>query len=333
MRVRLTVEGLGQTFDGLGDCGLVAGYLDGEGAAAVAAVDRIERPLVGRVTSGCKGWATSQDGHAQSKRGHKQHCCFLIHQNPSLGGRCENKHGEKNTSIIRPILCANDFFVKSCWAFVSRPACLQALRAQQSARLPKAIKTKNTTTTILSYLTKSEVDALLAVPDQNTVTGRRDHVMILVFSTGLRVRELIGLTQQDLQLSTPVHLLCHGKGRKDRITPLNKETTRALRTLRAARPDALPRDPIFTAQGSSRALGRDAIAARLRLYCAAATATSPSLKNKTITPHTLRHTTAMRMLEAGIDITTIALWLGHESTQATQAYLHADLGMKERALA
>ena len=197
-----------------------------------------------------------------------------------------------------------------------------------------AIKTKNMTTTVLSYLTRPEVDALLAAPDQNTATGRRDYVMILVFiTTGLRVSELTGLTQQDLQLSKPAHLLCHGKGRKDRITPLNKETTRALREFGAGRPDALPHDPIFTAQGSTKALGRDAIAARLRLYCAAAATTCPSLKNKTVTPHTLRHTTAMRMLDAGIDITTIALWLGHESTQATQAYLHADLGMKERAMA
>ncbi|TDW29791.1 tyrosine-type recombinase/integrase [Cryobacterium psychrophilum] len=196
-----------------------------------------------------------------------------------------------------------------------------------------AIKTKNTNTTVLTYLTRPEVDALLTAPDQNTATGRRDHVIILVFiTTGLRVSELTGLTQQDLQLSKPAHLLCHGKGRKDRITPLNKETTRALQEFGAGRPPALPHDPLFTAQGSAKALGRDAIAARLRLYCAAAATTCPSLKSKTVTPHTLRHTTAMRMLDAGIDITTIALWLGHESTQATQAYLHADLGMKERAM-
>jgi len=185
-----------------------------------------------------------------------------------------------------------------------------------------AIKTKNTSTTVLTYLTSPEVNALLAAPDQETATGRRDHVMILVFiTTGLRVSELTALTQQDLQLSKPAHLLCHGKGRKDRITPLNKETTSALRKFGARRLDALPHDHIFTAQGSAKPLGRDAIAARLRLYRAAAAATCPSLKNKTVTPHTLRHTTAMRMLDAGIDITTIALWLGHESTQATQAYL------------
>lgn len=197
-----------------------------------------------------------------------------------------------------------------------------------------AIKTKNTSTTVLTYLTDPEVNALLAAPDQETATGRRDHVMILVFiTTGLRVSELTALTQQDLQLSKPAHLLCHGKGRKDRITPLNKETTSALREFGTRRPDALPRDYVFTAQGSTKPLGRDAIAARLRLYCAAAATTCASLTNKTVTPHTLRHTTAMRMLDAGIDITTIALWLGHESTQATQAYLHADLGMKERAMA
>lgn len=197
-----------------------------------------------------------------------------------------------------------------------------------------AIKSKKTTTTVLTYLTDPEVDALLRAPDQTTTTGRRDHAIILVFlTTGLRVSELTALTRQELQLSKPAHLLCHGKGRKDRITPLNKQTTIALREWVDRRPDAHPQDPIFAAQGSARAIGRDAIAARLRIDCAAAATLCPSLANKTVTPHTLRHTTAMRMLDAGIDITTIALWLGHESTQATQAYLHADLGMKERAMA
>jgi site-specific recombinase XerD len=197
-----------------------------------------------------------------------------------------------------------------------------------------AIKSKKTTTTVLTYLTDPEVDALLRAPDRTTTTGRRDHAIILVFlTTGLRVSELTVLTRQDLQLSKPAHLLCHGKGRKDRITPLNKQTTIALREWVARRPDAHPQAPIFTPQGSTRAISRDAIAARLRVHCAAAAILCPSLANKTVTPHTLRHTTAMRMLDAGIDITTIALWLGHESTQATQAYLHADLGMKERAMA
>ena len=218
-------------------------------------------------------------------------------------------------------------------AFFAYAAYLHPEHADVIARV-LAIKSKKTSTTLLTYLTGPEADALLRAPDQTTMTGQRDHAIILVFlTTGLRVSELATLTLQDLQLSKPAYLLCHGKGRKDRITPLNKLTTRALREWVERSTGGQPQDPVFTPQGSTRAISRDAIAARLRVHCATAAALCPSLESKTVTPHTLRHTTAMRMLDAGIDITTIALWLGHESTQATQAYLHADLGMKERAMA
>lgn len=197
-----------------------------------------------------------------------------------------------------------------------------------------AIKSKKASSSLLTYLTEDEIQALLAVPDRATKIGSRDYVIMLVLiTTGLRVAELTALTQQDLKLEGPAHLLCHGKGRKDRITPLNQPTTAALRQWLAQGPSKSPDSPVFTAQGSTRPISRDAVAARIRHHAGtAANAHCPSLATKNITPHTLRHTTAMRMLDAGIDITTIALWLGHESTQSTQAYLHADLGMKERAL-
>jgi integrase/recombinase XerD len=215
-------------------------------------------------------------------------------------------------------------------AFFAYAAYLHPEHADLIARV-LAIKSKKTSTTVLTYLTDPEVDALLRAPDQTTLTGRRDHAIILVFlTTGLRVSELAASTLQDLQLSKPAYLLCHSKGR---ITPLNRLTTLALRDWVERRTNSQPQDPVFTAQGSIRALGRDAIAARLRVHCATAAALCPSLQSKTVTPHTLRHTCAMRMLDAGIDITSIALWFGHESSQATQAYLHADLGMKERAMA
>lgn len=195
-----------------------------------------------------------------------------------------------------------------------------------------AIRTKKTTTTILTYLTDVEAQALLAAPDRSKVTGRRDHVIMLtLITTGLRVGELTALTRQDLHLVKPAHLCVHGKGRKDRITPLNPPTVTALAGWLAEN-TAGPTSPVFTAQGRTSTISTDAIAARLRLHTQTASATCPSLLRKNITPHTLRHTTAMRMLDAGIDITTIALWLGHESTASTQAYLHADLGMKQRAL-
>lgn len=196
-----------------------------------------------------------------------------------------------------------------------------------------AIQTKNTHSTIVTYLTDPEVDALLNGPNRATRTGRRDHVILLtLITTGLRVGELIALTQRDLHLTRPAHLRVHGKGRKDRITPLNPATATALRRWNAENPVNHEHNPVFTAQGATTAISTDAIAARIRVHTTTAAATCPTLLGKNVTPHTLRHTTAMRMLDAGIDITTIALWLGHESTESTQPYLHADLGMKQRAL-
>lgn len=195
-----------------------------------------------------------------------------------------------------------------------------------------ASRTKNTHTGVLTYLTRAESNALLQAPDQSTRIGCRDHTIILVLTaTGLRVSELIGLTHRDLQLTKPAHLLCHGKGRKDRVTPLSPAAAEALRrwiTLTPHKPD----DPVFTSTSSTRAISADSVASRIRKHAATAALSCPTLIAKTITPHTLRHTTAMRMLEAGIDITTIALWLGHESTQTTQIYLHADLALKEKAM-
>ncbi len=196
-----------------------------------------------------------------------------------------------------------------------------------------AIRSKKATTTILTYLTDSEVQALLKAPDQTTRTGRRDHaIMQTLIATGLRVGELTALTYQDLRLTKPSHLVVHGKGRKDRITPLNTTTVSTLRRWQTEHPDQIGTSALFSAQGSTKPISVDAIAARVRAHTSTAAATCHSLASKNTSPHTLRHTCAMRMLAAGIDLTTIALWLGHESTEATQAYLHADLGMKQRAL-
>jgi integrase/recombinase XerD len=196
-----------------------------------------------------------------------------------------------------------------------------------------AIQTKNTRRAILTYLTDPEVDALLSSPDQTTWTGRRDHAMLLTLvSTGLRVGELIALTHADLHRAKPAHLCVHGKGRKDRITPLSPATAATLRRWVTQSTADQPDSPVFSAQASTTPISTDAIAARLRVHATRAATTCPTLAGKNVTPHTLRHTTAMRMLDAGIDLTTIALWLGHESTESTQPYLHADLGMKQRAL-
>jgi len=195
-----------------------------------------------------------------------------------------------------------------------------------------AIPAKRFDQALVTFLTDPELDALLAAPDRSTPVGRRDHAMILLAAqTGLRVSELTGLTCSDIRLGTGAHVNCIGKGRKQRITPLTQQTVAVLRVWtreRAGRPD----DPLFTT-ATGRALSRDAVEHRLAKYAASAATACPSLQTKTITPHVLRHTAAMRLLRAGVDTTVIALWLGHEQIRTTQIYLHADLALKEKALA
>ncbi|WP_125617097.1 tyrosine-type recombinase/integrase [Specibacter cremeus] len=196
-----------------------------------------------------------------------------------------------------------------------------------------AIARKNTDSTLMTYLNENEVHALLAAPNRATWTGRRDHLMILMMiTTGLRVSEITSLTRADTQPDAPgAHIACHGKGRKDRITPLETGTANELHTWFRENPGP-PTAPIFTANGTNRPMTTDAVAQRIKHHSLGAAATCPSLATRKITPHILRHTTAMRMLAAGIDITTIALWLGHESPASTRPYLHADLQIKQRAL-
>lgn len=186
--------------------------------------------------------------------------------------------------------------------------------------------------TDITYLTEPEVTALLHAPDQNSSAGRRDHALIQVaVTTGLRVSELTGLRGGDVHLGTGAHALAHGKGRKDRVTPLDQQTVTVLRDLLTAM--ATTSDGFVFATRTGTQMSRDAVAARLTLHAMTAAASCPSLTGKTITPHVLRHTAAMRLLAAGIDSTVIALWLGHESIDTTQVYLHADLATKENALA
>jgi integrase/recombinase XerD len=185
---------------------------------------------------------------------------------------------------------------------------------------------------LVTFLTEPELDALLAVPAQSTSTGRRDRALLaLAAQTGLRVSELIGLQCADVHLGAGAHVSCLGKGRKQRITPLTSGIIAVLRVWLAERAGQ-PTEPLFTTQ-AGMALSRDALEHRLAKYVEIAARTCPSLGQKTITMHVLRHTAAMRLLRAGIDTSVIALWLGHEQIETTQIYLHADLQLKERALA
>lgn len=195
-----------------------------------------------------------------------------------------------------------------------------------------AIPPKRFDRALITYLTEPEVDALLAACDQGTWTGRRDHALLLLAAqTGLRVSELTGLTHADIHLGAGAHVACHGKGRKDRITPLTSATIAVLRDWFNEQ-HATPTAPLFpTRRGAT--LSRDAVEHRLAHYAAQAAKDCPSLRGKTITAHVLRHTTAMRLLHAGVDTSVIALWLGHVNVDTTQIYLQADLELKEKALA
>jgi site-specific recombinase XerD len=195
-----------------------------------------------------------------------------------------------------------------------------------------AIPPKRFDRAIVTFLTTPETDALVAAPDRTTWTGRRDHALLLTgIHTGLRVSELTGLRRQDVHLGAGPHLRCRGKGRKDRCTPLTAGTVQVLRTWLRERGGA-NEDPLFpTRRGTP--LSRDAVERLVAKHATTAATSCPSLTGKRVTPHTLRHSTAMALLHAGVDVSVIALWLGHESTETTQRYLHADLTIKERALA
>lgn len=210
-----------------------------------------------------------------------------------------------------------------------------ALRHPEHAALIQrvlAIPAKRTDRALVSFLTHDEVDALLAAPDRDTWLGRRDHALLLVaVQTGLRVSELTSLNCADVDLGTGAHLRCHGKGRKERITPLTIQACGVLRVWLTERRGE-PSDPLFPSRRHG-SLSRDAVALLVDKHARAATQGCPSLGGKTVSPHVLRHTCAMSLLAVGVDISVIALWLGHEGIETTQIYLHADLAIKQRALA
>jgi integrase/recombinase XerD len=195
-----------------------------------------------------------------------------------------------------------------------------------------AIPQKRFDRDLVTFLSRTEVDALLAAPDRATWFGRRDHLLLVVaVRTGLRVSELTGLCVDDCVFGAGAHVRCHGKGRKERCTPLGHETVGLLRAW-LKETGATASDFIFPSRRGTR-LSRDAVERLLAKHVAVATRACPTLSRKHVTVHTLRHTTAVHLLEAGIDRAIIALWLGHESVETTQMYLDADLAMKERALA
>ena len=194
-----------------------------------------------------------------------------------------------------------------------------------------AIPSKRFEHKAIAFLTDEESEALVAAPDTDTWLGRRDRTLLLLtVQTGLRVSELIGLCCQDVVLGHGAHVRCLGKGRKARCTPLREDAVTALSAWLDER-RGQPADPLFPSRGGGP-LSRDSIEHLVGKYATIARQRCPSLEKKHITPHVLRHSAAMELLQHGVDRAVIALWLGHESVETTQMYLHADMRLKERAL-
>lgn len=195
-----------------------------------------------------------------------------------------------------------------------------------------AIPSKRFEKRIIHFLECKEIDALLAAPDISTWFGKRDRaLLLLMIQTGLRISEVISLRVSDIELGTGGYLRCCGKGRKNRVTPLRTDTRSALR-LWLDKVKLQSDNPLFISK-PGKPLSRDAIERIIRKHVTIASAYCPSLLAKHITPHVLRHTAAMQLLQGGVDLTVIALWLGHESIETTQIYIHADIKLKERAMA
>lgn len=195
-----------------------------------------------------------------------------------------------------------------------------------------AIPQKRFERNLVRFLTRIEAEALLGAVDTTTWLGRRDHALLtLAIQTGLRVSELTGLRCGDVVLGHGAHVRCRGKGRKERATPLTKPTATVLRAW-LQEWQGRPADPLFPSIRGG-ALSRDAVERLVGKYTAAAAKSCASFHRKHVSPHVLRHTAAVDLLQAGVDRSVIALWLGHEQVETTQIYLDADLAMKERALA
>jgi integrase len=209
---------------------------------------------------------------------------------------------------------------------ISEPAL--ALHCQRVLAIPS----KRYERVPVEFLTEEETTALVAAPDPGTWIGRRDKALLLVaVQTGLRNSEITSLRRQDVEFGTGAHIRCLGKGRKMRCTPLRPDVAAVLKEWLSQQGGG-PDDPVFPSSNGGR-LSADALQRLVSRHVATARRTCPSLMPKKVTPHTLRHAAAMALLRRGVDLSVIALWLGHESTETTQVYLHADMQLKERALA
>jgi integrase/recombinase XerD len=217
--------------------------------------------------------------------------------------------------------------IRSFFRFASLEVPQHSLLIQRVLAIPN----KRQQRPLVGFLTRPEVDAILAAPNRGTWLGRRDYALLfMAIQTGLRLSEITSLRQQDLVLGTGAHVRCEGKGRKERCTPLTKSTSAVLAEWN--REQGQENTRILFPNGRGGRLSADAVQYLVAKYTLAAQHNCQTLNARRISPHVLRHTAAMELLQAGVDRAVIALWLGHESVETTQIYLDADLAMKERAL-
>ena len=218
--------------------------------------------------------------------------------------------------------------IRSFFRFVAMTEPAYMFHCQKILAMPGKRYVRRT----VDFLARAEMEALLAAPDRSTWVGRRDHALLmLALQTGLRASEIVGLRCCDVVIGTGAYIRCEGKGRKQRCTPLRKETVRVLEAWMKERGGGED-DPLFPTN-RGKIMSRDALEGIVRRHTLTASRSCPSLAGKRVSPHVLRHSTAMELLHHGVDQTVIALWLGHESVETTQVYIHADLRLKEKALA
>jgi site-specific recombinase XerD len=218
--------------------------------------------------------------------------------------------------------------IRSFFRFVAMTEPAYMLHCQKILAMPGKRYVRRT----VEFLDRDEMEALLSAPDRSTWVGRRDHALLmLALQTGLRASEIVGLRCCDVVIGTGAYVCCEGKGRKQRCTPLRKETVRVLEAWLKDRGGGED-DPLFPTNRGAK-MSRDALEGIVRRQTLTASKSCPSLAGKRVSPHVLRHSTAMELLHHGVDQTVIALWLGHESVETTQVYIHADLRLKEKALA
>jgi integrase/recombinase XerD len=218
--------------------------------------------------------------------------------------------------------------IRSFFRFVALKEPAHLLHCQKILAMPSKRYERRT----VEFLDRAEMNSLLAAPDRSTWAGRRDHAILSVaLQTGLRVSEIINLRRRDIVTGTGAHIRCEGKGRKQRCTPLRQEVIKVLDVWLKERA-GLDDDPLFPTMRGTK-LSRDALEQLVHKHTLVASKSCPPLIGKRVSPHVLRHSTAMELLHNGVDQSVIALWLGHESVETTQIYMHADLRLKEKALA